>query len=98
MKLRFSIVLFCVSGEMEVQLNLIRFTLHAGQVLMVREGTVTSILKMDPMIRLVCIGFTRKYFMSLPPSRLVNMFVGSLIESPLISLGEKDMADILDLS
>lgn len=97
LKLSFTMMLVCVEGEMEVQLNLITHILRAGEMLMVHEGTVVLVLRMDPMIRLVSIGFTRKHLMSLPPSRIVNKFLERLYESPVISLSENDISDILSV-
>lgn len=96
-RISFTMMLFCVHGEMKLQLNLISHTLQPGEMLMVHEGTVALVLRMDPSIRLFCIGFTRQYLRLLPPSRLVNMVLERLFESPLISLSEAEMSDIFSL-
>lgn len=94
-KIRFTMMLFCLHGEMEVQLNLVRHTLHAGEMLLVHEETVAMGLRMDPTIRLFIMGFSRKFVNSLPPSRLVGVVLGRLLENPIIRLDDTEMADIL---
>ncbi|MDE6717106.1 MAG: helix-turn-helix domain-containing protein [Muribaculaceae bacterium] len=96
-KIRFTMMLFCVEGEMEVQLNLNSYTLRAGEMLMVHEGMVAMGLGMDPKIRMFIMGFTRGFINSLPSSKLTNKMFARLLENPVINLRKKDMEDIYSI-
>ncbi|MDE7413406.1 MAG: helix-turn-helix domain-containing protein [Muribaculaceae bacterium] len=93
-KIRFTMMLFCVEGEMEVQLNLVSHTLRSGEMLMVIEGTVVVGLRMDPDLRMFIMGYTRSFINSLPPSRLTNKALDHLLDHPVVRLGAKEMEDI----
>lgn len=96
-KIRFTMMLFCMHGEMDVQLNLTSHTLRAGEMLLVNEGTVAMGLSMDPSMRMFIMGFTRGFLDSRPPSRLGSMVFTQLIKSPLIELGTEYMEKFLSV-
>ncbi|MDE5790826.1 MAG: helix-turn-helix domain-containing protein [Muribaculaceae bacterium] len=96
-KIRFNMMLFCVDGEMEAQLNLISHTLHAGEMLMIYEGTVVVGLRMDPNLRMFIMGYTRGFINSLPPSRLTNKALDQLLDNPVVRLEGKDREDIYNI-
>lgn len=94
-KIRFTMLMFCLSGGMEVQLNLTRHTLKPGEMLAVNEGTVATSNWLDPESRLFIMGFSRKFIESRAPSLLGGMVFSRLIRNPVIRLDEADMSDIL---
>lgn len=96
-KIRFTVMMFCIEGEMEVQLNLVTHTLHSGEMLVVHEGTVVMGVRMDPHIRMFIMGFTRGFILSVPPSKLINNIFGRFLEMPVLKLDESVMADILSV-
>ncbi|MDE6409112.1 MAG: helix-turn-helix domain-containing protein [Muribaculaceae bacterium] len=96
-KIRFTMMLFCLRGEMDVQLNLVSHTLRAGEMLMVHEGTVAVGQRMDPDIRLFIMGFTRAFISTLPPSVLISKFLASFLDSSFLAISEDDMNDILSV-
>ncbi|MDE5868993.1 MAG: hypothetical protein K2H18_02070, partial [Muribaculaceae bacterium] len=96
-KIRFTMMLFCIHGEMDLQINLVSHTLHAGEMLMVYEGSVAMGMSMDPDIRLFLIGFTSEFVNSFPPSRTINRMFGYFLSQPVVGLPEKDITDLFSL-
>lgn len=93
-KIRFTMLIFCTEGSMEVQLNLTRHTLEAGQMLLVHQGMVATGVRIDPEIRLFIMGFTQKFTDSRPPSRIGSSTLSRLMREPVISLEDSEMTDI----
>lgn len=93
-KIKFTMLMFCVKGKMEVQLNLSRLTLNAGEMLIVFEGAVAMGLEMDPGIQLFIIGFTQNSADFHPHSRMGISVFSNLKRSPLVKLTETELNEI----
>lgn len=93
-KIRFTMLMFCISGEMNVQLNLNSQSLHAGEMLIVFEGTVAAGLTIDPSTRIFIIGFTQKFIDSCPPFYGTTLTFNKLTDNPILKLDEKEISDL----
>ncbi|MDE6339917.1 MAG: hypothetical protein K2K97_09055, partial [Muribaculaceae bacterium] len=96
-KMRFTMMLFCIRGRMDIQINLVSHTLNAGEMIIVHEGTVTTGLSMDPTIRLFVMGFTRNFIGSFHSSRMSKMDFTKFLDTSIIKLRPEDMNDIFSI-
>ncbi len=96
-KMRFTMMLFCISGKMNIQINLVSHTLNAGEMLIVHEGTITTGLSMDPTIRLFIMGFTSSFIGSFHSSRMSKMDFTKFLDTSVIKLRPEDMNDIFSI-
>lgn len=61
-KLSFTIVIFCLSGQMSVQINLQNFELHSNDVLIVQEGAIGEYLGISDDAKIAVMAFSSEYF------------------------------------
>ena len=61
-KLSFTIVIFCLSGYMSVQINLQNFELHSNDVLIVQEGAIGEYLGISDDAKIAVMAFSSEYF------------------------------------
>lgn len=97
MKMRFTMMLFCVSGDMDVQVNLVSYKIRAGEMMIVHEGSIAMGIRMDPTIRLFFMGFTRKFINSFPRARILNPGMKQLFETIVIKLRKNDLEEIYSI-
>lgn len=96
-KMHFTMMLFCIKGKMDIQINLVSHTLNAGEMLIVHEGAITTGLSMDPTIRLFIMGFTSNFIGSFHSSRMSKIDFTKFLETPIIKLRPEDMNDIFSI-
>ena len=63
-KLSFTIAIFCLSGQMSVQINLQNFELRSHDILIVQEGSIGEYRGMSDDTRIAVIAFSSDYFQS----------------------------------
>lgn len=61
-KLSFTIVIFCLSGHMAVQINLQNFELHSNDVLITQEGSIGEYLGISDDAKIAVMAFSSEYF------------------------------------
>lgn len=61
-KLSFTIVLFCLAGQMQFQINLQNFELHSNDILIVQEGAIGEYRGMSDDAKIAVIAFASEYF------------------------------------
>lgn len=61
-KLSFTVVIFCLEGSMNFQINLQEYQLRAGEMLVVMQGTIGVFRECSPDARVAVIAFGEEYF------------------------------------
>lgn len=96
-KIRFNMIMFCISGRMDIQLNLNRFTLNPGEVLIVYEGMVCHMVEFDPDSKLFFFGFSSMFVNTHNMPYLSGAGINRLFDSPIMNLSRQDFDDMMSL-
>lgn len=94
-KLSFTIVIFCLSGQMRVQISLQDFELHANDVLVVQEGTIGEYKGMDTDTRIAVIALGNEYLQYSSQIDATMSLKRQLYVSPFYHLDAKAMEEAM---
>lgn len=94
-KLSFTIVIFCLSGQMRVQISLQDFELHANDVLVVQEGTIGEYQGASIGTRIAIIALGDEYFQLSSQTDVAMSLKHQLYASPCYHLDAKAMEEAM---
>lgn len=96
-KLAFTVVLFCLSGRIRLQINLQDFELQANDVLVVSEGTIGEYYGMSDDARIAVIAFSSEYFQNTLQIEATMSLQRKLYVSPLYHLTDKAVEETMTI-
>lgn len=96
-KIRFNMMMFCLSGGMDIQMNLQKHRLRPGSMLTVFEGTICESVSLDPESKLFFIGFSRLFVKSYAVPYKFGAGLSQLFKSPIVELSPRDFDDMKSL-
>lgn len=92
-KLSFTIVIFCLAGRMQIQINLQDFELHSNDLLVVPEEAIGEYRGMSDNTRIAVIAFTSEYFQNALQIEATVSLQRKLYASPLYHLTDQAMEE-----
>lgn len=96
-KLSFTIVIFCLSGYMSVQINLQNFELHSNDVLIVQEGAIGEYLGISDDAKIAVMAFSSEYFQPTLHVEAAMSLQRRLYVSPLYHLAPEAMEESMTI-
>lgn len=96
-KLSFTVVMFCLKGRMQFQINLQRFELRDNDVLILQKGAIGEYEGMDEGTQIAVIAFSSEYFrVSLPLDATMSL-QRHLYASPIHHLTPEAMEESMTI-
>ena len=89
-KIKFSMLLLCMGGEMNISLNLKQFTLQPQKLILIPEGTIGDKVTLSSDLQLIMIAFSnapRILYSNIKPS---GDIISALNSGPILSLTETE--------
>lgn len=85
-KIKFSIILLCLGGEMNICLNLKQFTLKPNTLTLIPAATIGNNISLSPDLRLIMIAFSNETRLLDSNIRTGSHIISVLNSGPLINL------------
>lgn len=96
-KLSFTVVMFCLKGRMQFQINLQRFELRDNDVLILQKGAIGEYEGMDEGTQIAVIAFSSEYFQTSLPLDATMSLQRHLYASPIHHLTPEAMEESMTI-
>lgn len=96
-KLSFTIAIFCLAGQMRLQINLQEFELRAGDIMIVLEGAIGEYRGMNGDTRIAVVAFASEYFQTAHQIEATMSLQRRLYSSPLYHLTPAAMEESMTI-
>lgn len=96
-KLSFTVVMFCLKGRMQFQINLQRFELRDNDVLILQKGAIGEYEGMDEGTQIAVIAFLSEYFQTSLPLDATMSLQRHLYASPIHHLTPEAMEESMTI-
>jgi AraC-like DNA-binding protein len=94
-KLSFSIVICCLSGQMQFRVNLREFDLQANDVLIIQRGMIGELIARSNDCKVIVMAYTENYLQSIPHTDSLIALHGKLYDKPLYHMPREHMEECL---
>lgn len=94
-KIRFSMILLCISGSAIIRLNLREYTLQARSLLLTTEGTIAECVYLSSDIKIVMIAFSQSINILDRHIRFRKGSIATIAKRPLLNLSETECQSVL---
>lgn len=96
-KIKFSMILLCVSGNARIRLNLREYTLTERLLLLTPAGAIAECLHLSPDMRIIMIAFSQSLNILDGNIRLRQGSISALAMCPLLNLSEQECQSVLSI-
>jgi len=96
-KLKFSTMLLCLGGRLDIRLNMMEYSIKGNDILIVPEGAVVECLLLSDDVRIVMLAFLSDFIFNARGNSFFPETFAKVLYTPLIHLEGYETTDIMSI-